>query len=275
MERPHGSDDARRAQRAELLAAFDSQMRGRLSMRLPDGAHDEEAGPVYRSWGWAPRGLVLYRDLRRLDGAQLDALIERQVDFFGALELAFEWKTYAHDRTDDLTGRLLAHGFVPEELENLLIGRVPEMNHEPRLPPEVTLRQVTSRADTDRMAEMLSIVWNEDRSFFGELLFNDVEANPDHVVLLVAESSGKVVSTARLNLEPNLQFATLWAGSTLPGWRGRGIYRATVAYRARLAAKRGFQYLQVDASEDSRPILERLGLLTVGSTTPYIWSPTT
>jgi len=275
MERPHGSDDARRAQRAELLAAFDSQMRGRLSMRLPDGAHDEEAGPVYRSWGWAPRGLVLYRDLSRLDGAQLDALIERQVDFFGALELAFEWKTYAHDRTDDLTGRLLAHGFVPEELENLLIGRVPEMNHEPRLPPEVTLRQVTSRADTDRMAEMLSIVWNEDRSFFGELLFNDVEANPDHVVLLVAESSGKVVSTARLNLEPNSQFATLWAGSTLPGWRGRGIYRATVAYRARLAAKRGFQYLQVDASEDSRPILERLGLLTVSSTTPYIWSPTT
>ena len=104
MERPDGSDDARRAQRAELLAAFDSQMRGRLSMRLPDGAHDEEAGPVVRSWGWAPRGLVLYRDLSRLDGAQLDALIERQVDFFGALELAFEWKTYAHDRTDDLTG---------------------------------------------------------------------------------------------------------------------------------------------------------------------------
>ena len=274
MERPHGSDGARRVQRADLLAAFDSQMRGRLSMRLPDGAHDEEDGPVYRSWGWAPRGLVLYRDLSRLDGAQLDALIERQVDFFGALELAVEWKTYAHDRTDDLTGRLLAHGFVPEELENLLIGRVPEMNHEPRLPPEVTLRQVTSRADTDRMAEMLSIVWNEDRSFFGELLFNDVEANPDHVVLLVAESSGKVVSTARLNLEPNSQFATLWTGSTLPGWRGRGIYRATVAYRARLAAKRGFKYLQVDASEDSRPILERLGLLTVSSTTPYIWSPT-
>ena len=275
MERPHGSDGARRVQRADLLAAFDSQMRGRLSMRLPDGAHDEEDGPVHRSWGWAPRGLVLYRDLSRLDGAQLDALIERQVDFFGALELAFEWKTYAHDRTDDLTGRLLAHGFVPEELENLLIGRVPEMNHEPRLPHEVTLRQVTSRADTDRMAEMLSIVWNEDTSVFGELLFNDVEANPDHVVLLVAESSGKVVSTARLNLEPNSQFATLWTGSTLPGWRGRGIYRATVAYRARLAAKRGFKYLQVDASEDSRPILERLGLLTVSSTTPYIWSPTT
>jgi GNAT superfamily N-acetyltransferase len=274
MERPHGSDGARRVQRADLLAAFDSQMRGRLSMRLPDGAHDEEDGPVYRSWGWAPRGLVLYRDLSRLDGAQLDALIERQVDFFGALELAVEWKTYAHDRTDDLTGRLLAHGFVPEELENLLIGRVPEMNYEPRLPPEVTLRQVTSRADTDRMAEMLSIVWNEDTSVFGELLFNDVEANPDHVVLLVAESSGKVVSTARLNLEANSQFATLWAGSTLPGWRGRGIYRATVAYRARLAAKRGFQYLQVDASEDSRPILEQLGLLTVSRTTPYIWSPT-
>jgi hypothetical protein len=46
-----------------------------------------------------------------------------------------------------------------------------------------------------------------------------------------------------------------------------------VAYRARLAAKRGFKYLQVDASDDSRPILERLGFTTVSSTTPYVWSP--
>jgi hypothetical protein len=29
----------------------------------------------------------------------------------------------------------------------------------------------------------------------------------------------------------------------------------------------------VDASSDSRPILERLGFIAVTTTTPYVWSP--
>jgi len=47
-----------------------------------------------------------------------------------------------------------------------------------------------------------------------------------------------------------------------------------VAYRARLAEERGYRFLHVDATENSRPVLERLGFLTVGGTTPYIWTPT-
>ena len=69
-------------------------------------------------------------------------------------------------------------------------------------------------------------------------------------------------------------FATLWGGATLEPWRGRGIYRALVRHRANLAASRGFRYLQVDASDDSRPILERLGFVAVTSTIPFTWSPT-
>jgi hypothetical protein len=36
---------------------------------------------------------------------------------------------------------------------------------------------------------------------------------------------------------------------------------------------RGIRYLEVDASSESRPILERLGFDAVTTTTPYIWSP--
>ena len=35
----------------------------------------------------------------------------------------------------------------------------------------------------------------------------------------------------------------------------------------------GVHYLQVDASEASRPILERLGFTPITTTTPYIWTP--
>ena len=44
---------------------------------------------------------------------------------------------------------------------------------------------------------------------------------------------------------------------TLAGWRGRGIYRALVARRAQYAVRVGARYLQVDASSDSAPILQR------------------
>ena len=40
-----------------------------------------------------------------------------------------------------------------------------------------------------------------------------------------------------------------------------------------LAVAAGFRYLQVDASDNSRPILERLGFVAVTTTTPYVWSP--
>jgi GNAT superfamily N-acetyltransferase len=267
------SSPDRTADRTEFLGAFDANMRGLMKLHMPSGGYEEMDGPVYRSWDWSPRGFVMTGDLSTLDGPALDALIERQVQFFRDRSLAFEWKTFSHDQTANLIGRLLKAGFVPEERESLVIGRVSEMDQSPRLPDGISLREVHSRADTDRMAELLTMVSGDDRSYLSEAFFKDREANPNVVVLLVAEAQGRVVCTARVNLVPDSQFASLWAGSTLPEWRRQGIYRATVAYRARLAAEHGLRYLQVDASENSRPILERLGFLAVGTTTPYIWSP--
>lgn len=72
---------------------------------------------------------------------------------------------------------------------------------------------------------------------------------------------------------PGTRVVGFWGGSTLAAYRGRGIYRALVAHRARIALDRGYTIVQVDASDDSRPILERLGLHVVGGTTPYVVSP--
>ncbi|MGC2191067.1 MAG: GNAT family N-acetyltransferase [Candidatus Dormiibacterota bacterium] len=265
--------DASAAERRELLAAFDTQMRWPASIPRTEGTHEETDGPVYRRWDRGPRGFVMGRDLAPLDDRQLDALIRRQIDFFAERSVPFEWKAFSHDQTAGLTQRLLGHGFVPEEQESLVIGRLSQIDQESSPPPGVTIRGVHTRADTGRMAELLTLVDGEDRSFLGELLYREQRANPDHGVLLVAEAKGKLVATARLELAPNTQFASLWTGSTLPEWRRKGIYRSLVAYRARLAAERGYRYLQVDASEKSRPILERLGFVTVSTTTPFIWTP--
>lgn len=67
-------------------------------------------------------------------------------------------------------------------------------------------------------------------------------------------------------------FAGLWGGSTLPAWRGRGIYKALVATRAQVANASGVRYLQVDASADSDPILRRSGFRAI-TTTTFVWTP--
>jgi GNAT superfamily N-acetyltransferase len=82
-----------------------------------------------------------------------------------------------------------------------------------------------------------------------------------------------VVSAGWIRYVPGTEFATLWGGSTLPAWRGKGIYRALVAYRAHLAVRRGYPLLQVDPSDDSRPILERNGFIAIATTTPYVFQP--
>jgi hypothetical protein len=119
----------------------------------------------------------------------------------------------------------------------------------PVLPDGVHLREVSIRADLDRIAQAVTV--------------------------LVAEAGAgdEVVSAGWVRYMSGTGFATLWGGSTLAQWRRRGIYKALVVHRARLAAQRGFTYLQVDASDNSRPILEGVGFVPITTTTPYVFKP--
>ncbi|MGG2461344.1 GNAT family N-acetyltransferase [Streptomyces sp. RGM 3693] len=254
-----------------LLAAYEEQMRG-VPPTPPHGVCYEQDGPVLRVVGQF-RGFVSTPSDVGVRGAELDQLIARQRDYFAARGEAVEWKTRGHDRPADLTDRLRAAGFVPEEPETVLIGRADERAAAPVLPDGVVLRQVTADADMHRIAAMESAVWGQDWSWLGEDLISRVAADPDGIAVMVAEAGGEVVCAAWLVFREGTEFAGLWGGSTVPQWRGRGIYRALVAARAELAVARGVRFLQVDASADSAPILRRLGFRAVTTTTPYVWSP--
>jgi GNAT superfamily N-acetyltransferase len=126
-----------------------------------------------------------------------------------------------------------------------------------------------------RIGAMQSAVWDQDRNWLGEDLIRRIAAAPDGIAVLAAEAGGEIVSAAWLAFfQPGADsFARLLGGSTLPQWRGRGIYRALVAARAQRAAARGVRYLHVDATDDSAPILRRLGFHAVTTTTTYLWTP--
>ena len=260
---------------AELLAAYDGQVRDRVPDPLPRDVTVERDGPLLRFFGLGGRGFVVYRDLGGLDGEDLDALIARQVQVFAELGERFEWKLHGHDRPDDLSLRLRAAGFVPEETETVVIAPVAKIAGEVHLPENASLREVTSRADFERIAGLEQAVWGDEdqQNWLVDMLESERAVDPGALTVVVVEAGATVVCAAWIRFERGTEFATLWGGATLPEWRRRGIYRATVAHRANLAAAAGFRYLETDASDNSRPILERLGFTPVTTTTPYVWSP--
>jgi ribosomal protein S18 acetylase RimI-like enzyme len=228
-------------------------------------------GPIVRHHGFAGRGFVTYRDL---DGLEVDEAIVRTIRAYAERGESFEWKHHGHDRPDDLPERLREAGFEPEERETVVIARVADIAGDVALPDGVALREVGERAEFDRIGEMQADVWGErDYGWLSEMLEGERIAAPEAIAIFVAEAGEEVVSAAWVRFQRGTDFATLWGGATRKEWRGRGIYKALVRHRANLAAERGFTYLEVDASDDSRPILERLGFVAVTTTTPYVWSP--
>jgi len=251
----------------ELLRVYDAEVRGTFPGRFPPGWSGEQDGPVTRCLT-GRAGFAMLTSPADLPDAELRGLVERTVAYYAEHGRWFEWKTFDHD-PPALRPLLLEAGAVPEDHEALIMGEAGPLAAEPVLPAGLTLREATTRSDFERIAAMQSEVWGEDWSWLAEDLEGRAHDDPPTVVLLV-EDGDLVVSAAWLTPFPDTAVAGLWGGSTLASYRGRGIYRALVARRAQLAIDQGYRYLQVDASDDSRPILERLGLSVVGGTTPYV-----
>ncbi|UNO40527.1 GNAT family N-acetyltransferase [Streptomyces sp. MST-110588] len=272
-----------------MVAEFDEQVRRNARPDGP-GAHVERVGDVVRQTGPDPvwNG-VLWSGFDGTDGEATDAAIAEQVRYFTALGREFEWKLYAYDRPGDLAERLEAAGFTPEQPETLMIARISDLSigtgtstdagtgagtgAETRPPEGITLRQVTDAAGVDLMADVHDQAFGTDGTRIRQQLLAQLTERPDTVVAVIAMAGDVPVSSARMELLPGSDFAGLWGGGTVSEWRGRGIYRALIDYRARIAAERGYRYLQVDASSQSRPILERLGFAPLTTTTPYLYRP--
>ncbi len=260
--------------RAAVLAAFNEQVR-RATTPDGTGAVFEVTDLVVRrvaQCGHEGSG-VIWSDL---DAASADAAIAEQVAFFGDRGQEFEWKLYDYDEPGDLADRLVAAGLVAEDPESFVaaeVGAITEALREASLPDGVRIERVTDAAGVETMNSVQELVFGEDRSELVASTLAQLEAAPEFTGLFVVLAGDLPVSAARIEFLPETEFAGLWGGGTLPQWRGRGIYKALVRRRAELAAERGYKYLTVDASPDSRPILERLGFTRLAVTTPYIWSP--
>ena len=193
---------------------------------------------LYVGNGWSA---VLWRP----DDGEVEPLVARMREVPGHVE----WKYYSHDGPE-LRERLLAAGLEPEDEETVVVAEAASI-----APPSDDIELSLA---TDAFDELAARV------------FGRRYALPEKAVAVVAMVDGQPVSGGRVDFEDGVEFAGLFGGVTLPEFRGRGLYRATVAKRAELARERGYRWLYSDALPTSRPILERLGFVAMTTTTPFV-----
>jgi hypothetical protein len=256
---------------AMLLAAYDEQLR--TDAETPSAITVTRHGPLRLVTFLNGRGFVTYQNLDGLDAQAIARLVVEARSYFEAdPEIGrVEWKTRGHDTAPGLHDALVEQGFVPEEPESIMIGEVEALAVDVPLPDGVTLRRVTEERDVRAMSAMEDEVFGDPASDeTADALLRRLSLD-DGMELWVGEHDGEIVTAGRLEPVAGTSFAGIWGGATREQWRGRGIYRALTAARARSALRLGKTLIHSDSTEYSRPILERSGLLKVSTTTPYEW----
>lgn len=255
----------------QYLRAYDEQLR--TDAETPSALNVSKSGPLRLVTFAGGRGFITYQDLADATTEEITALVPQALAHFQADSgiTAVEWKSRGHDHAPGLHEALLANGFEADEPESIMIGPLEALAKDVPLPDGVTLRTVTSEADVRAMSAMADEAFGDPASTRTADALLARLARKDGMELWVAEADGKIVSTGRLEPVPGTDFAGIWGGATLEAYRGRGIYRALTAARARSAIAAGKKLVHSDSTEYSRPILERSGLLKVSTTTPYNW----
>ncbi|MCI0745714.1 MAG: GNAT family N-acetyltransferase [Verrucomicrobia subdivision 3 bacterium] len=215
------------------------------------------------------RGCVIYS---KLDERGADAAICKQIDYFGSIHQAFEWKLFGYDGPPDLGQRLLRVGFEAEPVEAVMVLELDQAPPALDNPRSHDVRRITSLDELVDLERVQCAIWKETRWILSRVQRDMTEA-PETLSVYVAYSDGKPVCAGWIDFPPHSQFAGVWGGSTIPEFRRRGFYCALLAARVREARERGRRFLTIDAGPMSRPIVERSGFQFLTSAQEFVWKP--
>ena len=213
-------------------------------------------------------GVVIFSQLNE---ANADNAIREQVLYFESIGQDFEWKLYDYDQPSDLKERLGSYGFIIEEAEAIMVL---DLEVAPEILWQPILQHVQRIINPEKISDVLSVegqVWNEDFSWLGQFLGGTLSKYPEQMSVYVAYVNEQPASAAWIYFPQHSQFASLWGGSTVSGFRQQGLYTALLAVRAQEAKARQMRYLTVDASPMSRPILEKFGFEMIAYSYPCKW----
>ncbi len=249
----------------DILALYDRQQR--INLEEP-GARREVLPQLVRhvrtTPGW---NFISYS---RLDPATAAAAIQEQLDYFRPLGRRVGWRTLGHDQPSNLRPELTAHGFVADEPGALLALELEQAPPALLQPVRADLRPIRQRAELEPAIGVMTQVWGRSFEWMRQRI-GDHLALPGYLELFVAYLGDEPACAGWIYFYPGSQFAGLYGGSTVPAHRKRGLYTALLAARAQRARARGYRFLTVDASPQSRPIVNRHGFRQLTDSLDFAW----
>ena len=240
----------------ELLAIFDREQRREIefpNIRREVTPHTvRHVVPAGDPWG-------AFLSHSRLDESNVDAVIESEIAYFEGLGLDFEWKAYDYDTPLDLLARLTTRGFEVDDPEAVMVLDLEHASTALSQPIAQDVRRLTDPAQLVEIADLKEAMSGEKFDWLAKALANEMAADSERIQFYMAYADGVPACAAWIRFHPGTQFASLWGGSTLPAYRGRGLYTAVLSIRAQEARRRGYRFLTIDASPMSRPIVAKHG----------------
>lgn len=213
------------------------------------------------------RSTIVYS---RLEAAHADSVIGGEVAYFDGLGHDLEWKLYAHDTPANLHDYLVAQHFEAEDPEAIMVLDLASVPDSLRRSVQHDVRRIPDPAGLREVLAVSQAVWEEDLSDLGARLALELRAERCDLAVYAAYVDDVPACCGWLRYDRRSQFASLWGGSTLPGYRGRGLYTALLAARMQEAQRRGARFLTVDAGAMSRPIVSALGFVQLTTARAYM-----
>lgn len=202
-----------------------------------------------------------------LDDLSAAEQIAKQLDFYQSMSLNFEWKTYSTDKPNNIGELLIKQGFEKAETESFMALELSEAEY--LLNDSVAFAEVSDEQGIRDAITVQEQVWGGDFSWQYRHLLETKQSNPESVTIYVVYVDGAPVTSAWITFNGNSPFAGIWGGSTIKAFRGRGFYSMLLNQRIKEAKERGKKYLIIDASDMSRPIVEKHGFQFIATTTGY------
>ncbi len=196
--------------------------------------------------------------------AGADQAIAEILDFFGAAGKSFSWWIGPSSGPPSLEQRLLGRGLVREDTyEGIALVLSPRSGSTTGRSSDVAVEVVAGESAMRELVAVNAAVWgyseaDQARMVRERLEYLDLPGRRGGY--LIGRIGGKAAGTASFRYSSTGEALYLTGASTLPEFRGRGVFTELVRWRLADAAARGCRLVTCLARVGtSAPILRRLG----------------
>ncbi len=257
-----------------LLALYDDTMR--RNVRIAGCAREITTTVTRSTTITGSQRYLMWHDFAPSDAA---TAVDEELHAVQGRARVLMWKLYAHDVAHDaLRDALLARGFSENDASTLMVVSVATLADSLTKAAAattdsatLTARQLTTAKHLDAYQEIWDDVWPDAPN---SRYVNDyrtlIEHNEPGVLFYAGFTfNDEPVTSGYMFHHPGNAIALLCGGTTKAPWRRQHAYTRMLAVRAQAALERGASYLAVEASPESKPILERLGFMPLSTLAFY------